>query len=131
MTKDEEHLNLLSMFHYVVGGLTILGSCVFLIHVGMGIAMLSGALDDGKEAPPRAVGWLFVGLGSAAILIGWTIGILMIIAGRKLCRRVSRTFCLVQPLGTILGIFTLIVLTRDSVTKLFAENGQQITQQLP
>jgi hypothetical protein len=132
MNQDEQHLDLLAIFHYVVGGLTMLGSCVFLFHVGMGIAMLTGAFGHGKDAPPKGLGWVLVAIGSAAVLLGWTLGILMIVAGRKLRRRVSRVFCLVmagiecivQPFGTVLGVFTIIVLVRPSVAELFARGGK-------
>jgi hypothetical protein len=51
------------------------------------------------------------------------------LSGRFIQRRVNRTFsivvsgflCLFFPFGTILGIFTLIVLTRESVIRLYAE----------
>ena len=129
MTQDEEHLNLLAIFHYVVGGLTALFSCVFLLHVGMGIAMLCGAFD-GANAPPRFLGWFLIVFPSVFILAGWTLAGFIIAAGRRLQRRVSRTFCLVvaalecilMPFGTVLGIFTIIVLTKDSVRGLFPAN---------
>ena len=53
MNQDAEHLKLLSIFHYIVGGITALFSCLFIMHIAMGIAMLTGAFDA-KEAPPRA-----------------------------------------------------------------------------
>ncbi len=40
MNQDEQNLNLLSIFHYVVGGLTALFSSMFLMHVAMGILNL-------------------------------------------------------------------------------------------
>jgi hypothetical protein len=66
-------------------------------------------------------------MGSLFILGGWTLAILMIVAGRKLARRASRLFCLVvagiecifMPFGTILGIFTIIVLMKEPVKELF------------
>jgi len=48
MTQDEQHLDLLSIFHYVVGSLTAFFSCFPLIHVIMGIFMLSGAFEGGE-----------------------------------------------------------------------------------
>ena len=129
MREDEEHLNLLSVFHYVVGALTAVASCVFLVHVAMGIAVVCG-LFDGQGGPPRALGWLFIVFPSMLILGGWTLAGFIIAAGHKLRRRTSRTFCLVvagcecmlMPFGTILGIFTLLVLMRDSVRELFLAN---------
>jgi hypothetical protein len=114
MTKDEQNLDLLSTFHYVVGGITALFSCFPLIHMAIGIVMLSGALD-GKDAPPRFFAWFFVLFAAIFIVFGWALAVLMILAGRRLRQRVSRTFCLVvagiecvlAPFGTVLGVFTI------------------------
>jgi uncharacterized membrane protein len=130
MTQDEQYLDLLSIFHYVVAGLTGAFSCIFLIHVAIGVAMLVGAFDGDHEAPPRAFGWLFILFPSMFILAGWTLAAFMIATGVKLKRRTSRTFCLVvgavecaiTPVGTILGVFTIVILMKDSVRELFAAN---------
>jgi hypothetical protein len=128
MTQDEEHLKLLGIFHFVVGGLTALFACIPLIHVGLGVAMLSGALGGGKgPPPPPLLGWLFLVIGATFVLSGWALAIAILIAGRKLRRRQSRLYCLVvaglecmfMPFGTVLGVFTLIVLTRELAKELF------------
>ena len=129
MTEDERNLDLLAIFHYIVGGLTALFSCFPLLHVAIGIAMLSGAFE-GEDAPPEFFAWFFILFPSAIIVVGWTLAGVIIAAGRKLQRRVSRTFCLVvagiecmmMPFGTVLGVFTIVVLTKDSVTELFMAN---------
>jgi len=41
MDQEEQYLRLLSIFHYVVAGLTALFSCFALPHIAMGIAMQS------------------------------------------------------------------------------------------
>ncbi len=128
MKQDEDHLNLISIFHYIVGGMTALFSCIPFVHVGIGIAMLRGVFD-GKEPPPHAAGWIFIILGSVFILLGWGLSIAIIIAGRKLRRRKSRTYCLVvaglecmmMPFGTVLGVFTLVTLMKESVKEIFAD----------
>ena len=142
MTQDEQHVRLLSIFQYVLGGITAFFACFPFIHVAMGIAMLSGAFtDQSGQGPPEFVGWIVIAMGSAFILAGWTLAALMIAAGRKLQRRRARTFCMVvggiecilMPLGTVLGVFTIIVLTKDPVRRLFepgdrdspAAGGQQ------
>jgi hypothetical protein len=128
MTQDEQNLNLLSVFHYVVGGLTALLACVPFIHLAIGIAMLSGAFDSAKgEPPPHFIGIILVVFAAAFILAGWTLATVMIIAGRKLRARKSRTFCIVvagiecamMPFGTVLGVFTIVLLMKDSVKPLF------------
>lgn len=129
MTENEKSLDLLAIFHYIVGGLTALFSCFFLLHVAMGIAMLCGAFD-GKDAPPRFFAWFFVLFPAVFIVAGWTLAGFIIAAGRKLKRRRSRTFCLViagiecmlMPFGTVLGVFTIVVLMKDPVKQLFTDN---------
>jgi uncharacterized Tic20 family protein len=126
MTQDEQYLNLLSIFHYVVAGLTALFSCFFLIHIAIGIAMLCGAFE-GKDSPPRFIGLFFIIFPTLFIMAAWILAGFMIAAGRKLRQRKSRTFCLVvagiecisMPFGTILGVFTIVLLMKDSVKAIF------------
>jgi len=126
MNQDLEHLNLLSIFHYVVGGLTALFACFPLIHFFVGLGIASGAFDDTPgEARLLGVGLMvFSGLFIAS---GWALAAAMIMVGRFLNRRTRHTFCLVvagiecifMPFGTVLGVFTIVVLMRDSVKTLF------------
>ncbi len=132
MTQDEQQLDLLAIFHYIVGGITALFSCFPFIHLALGVAMLSGAIDfEGPGPPPPPFfAWLFILFPAVFILIGWTLSIVIIMAGRKLKSRGSRTFCMVvaglecilMPFGTVLGVLSLIVLMRPSVEQLFAGN---------
>jgi len=127
MTQDEQHLNLLSIFHYIVGGLTAFFSCMFLLHIAMGIAMLCGAFE-GEDEAPRIFALFFVLFPGVFMLAGWTLAGFIIAAGRKLKRRTSYTFCLVvaacecivMPFGTVLGVFTIVVLMKDSVKEMFS-----------
>jgi len=98
----------------------------------MGIAMLSGAFD-GKNAAPRFIGWLFIVFPGLLMLTGWILSGFILAVGRRLKRRASYTFCLViaciecvlMPLGTVLGVFTIIVLLKDPVKQLFAGGGAE------
>jgi hypothetical protein len=128
MTQDESHLKLLSIFHYVLAAMSAFFSSFFLIHFGLGAAMLGGAFAHDKSPPPPAVGILFMGIGGIAILVGWSFAACLIVAGRSLSRHKRHTFCVVvaalccvlcNPLGTVLGVFTLVVLLRPSVKALF------------
>jgi len=126
MNQDEEHLKLLSIFHYVVGGILGFFACFFIIHLIIGIAMLAGAF--GREGPPPAVGLIFVMMGLIAMTAGWTLAICLIVSGKRLSRRTHYKFCFViaciscafSPFGTVLGVFTIIVLVRPTVKELFA-----------
>ncbi len=48
---DAEHLRLLGIFHFVVGGLTILFSCIFIIYIVIGAAALANP-QSFAPAPP-------------------------------------------------------------------------------
>ena len=125
---DLEHLKLLAVFHFVLAGAMTFFSCFGFIYVAVGIGMATGNIE-GQNPPPRELGWVVAGLGMFGILFVWTIAALIIVAGRRLVQHRSRLFCLVVaalmclsiPFGTILGVFTLIVLSRPSVRQLFGE----------
>jgi hypothetical protein len=130
-TQDDEHLRLLSIFHYVVAGLTALVGCFPLIHVTIGliIAFAPETFNDNKGEPaPAWIGLIFAGIGGAVIAMFWSLAACIAFAGRFLARRKCYMFCLViaaiecmfAPFGTVLGVFTIIVLVRDSVKQSFA-----------
>jgi len=126
MNQDLEHLKLLSIFHYVAAGMAALFACIPFIHFFMGLAFATGALGE-AGAEGRPVGLVIMAIAAFIILAGWTFAVLIAFAGRNLRRRTNYTFCLVMagiecifmPVGTVLGVFTIIVLVRDSVKEMF------------
>jgi hypothetical protein len=126
---DTEHLRLLSIFHYVMASISALFACIPIIHLVLGLLMIVAphVFGHGSEQPPAFVGWLFVILGGSVILLGWTFAALIAIAGRCIARRTHYTYCFVVacleclsiPFGTVLGVFTILVLNRTSVKGLF------------
>ena len=130
MNQDTEHLRLLSIFHYIVAGLTALFSSFGLIHLSVGLMMLFSPewMQSGNgQPPPPGFGLLFALMGGAFVLGGWSLAAVILVAGRFLRQRKHYLFCLiaaglsclVTPFGTILGVFTFIVLLRPSVKELF------------
>ena len=128
-TQDQQHLDLLGIFHYVVAGISALCSLIPVIHLAMGLAMVTGQFPHKPGEPdPAMFGWIFVVLGGGFIAAGLAFSALLAYAGRCLRRRRRYTFCMVMaaiscafmPFGTVLGVFTLVVLTRPSVKPLFA-----------
>ena len=131
---DAEHLKVLSIAHYVYGGLQALLSCILIFHFGLGLfmAIAPRAFGEGHgQAPPVWVGLLMSAVAGCLMLIGWLIGGLTIYSGVCLKRRRNRVFsfvmaivnCLSFPFGTALGVFTLIVLSRSSVVRLYEESA--------
>ena len=47
---DQEHLRLLSIFHFIVGGLTMAFACLPLIHLGFGLAIVFAPETLGGES---------------------------------------------------------------------------------
>ena len=135
--EDANHLRYLAIAHYVTGGITAFFSSFFLMHVFMGGMIVSGGMPMGSPTPgepdPRLFGWLFVVMGSVALVLGWGIAVALILTGRWLSARKNHTFCFVVaciqcinvPIGTVLGIFTILVLSRPSVKALFVAGPHQ------
>jgi hypothetical protein len=131
-SQDLQHLHILSILHYVKAGLLGLLALLPLIYVAVGAGMLSGAFPGTASSPPppAIMGWLFVAIGGTLVVLGELLAILIASAGYLLSRRRHRMFCIVvaaveclsMPLGTVLGVFTILVLMRPSVQALF-ESG--------
>src|SRR6058998_4280751 len=132
MNQGTDHLRLLAIFHYVVAGLAALFSLFPLLYTMVGcifiFAARHGTPKPGEELPPEFLGWIFAIVGLLLFLLGIAMAICILIAGRCLSRNKHYTFalvmacieCLFIPFGTILGIFTIIALSRESVKELFA-----------
>jgi hypothetical protein len=137
MNQDAEHLRLLSIFYYIVGALAALFSFFPLLYTTVGAIFIfvarHGTPKAGGELPPEFIGWIFAVIGSLLFLLGIAVAICILIAGRSLAKRTSYWFafvmacieCLFLPFGTILGVFTIIVLSHESVKALFPTAGEQ------
>jgi hypothetical protein len=137
MSQDREHLQLLAIFHYVVAGLAALFSFFPLLYTTVGVIFIfaarHGTAKPGEELPPEFLGWIFTVIGSALFLTGIAMAICILIAGRSLALRKRYSFvlvmacieCLFLPFGTILGVFTIVVLSRESVRELFSTTTAQ------
>jgi hypothetical protein len=116
--EDIKQLDLLATFHYILRGFIGFFSCFPLIHVAMGVFMLIAV---------SPLGIIFVIMGLLFAGMGWTLAICIFIAARNLNRKANYKFCFViacvecvlVPLGTILGIFTITALSKDSVKAAF------------
>lgn len=128
--EDAQHLRLLSVFHYLLAGLTTVFSLFPLLHLAIGIGMLTGRLNDGNAlATPdqRLAGGFFIAIATGLIVSGLSLAGLLAYAGRclqhrrrhLLCMIVAGLSCLMMPFGTVLGVFSLVVLSRPSVKAAF------------
>jgi hypothetical protein len=129
---DAEHIKLLAIFHFVVAGLALLGIVFLFFHYLIMSSVFSNPdiWKSTKNAPPMPKDFMkfFVWF---YIFFGFIFGVacfLNLLSGIFLHQRRHRIFsivvgglnCLQIPFGTILGVFTIIVLSRNSVRERYA-----------
>jgi hypothetical protein len=127
--RDRKHLNTLSTCYYVLSGILLFFSGLAMADVVFGILMLTGgiAVPSPEPAMSKFMGGTLIFSGCVGMLLCWADAVILFLAGSFLARAEHRTFCLVVaaltclsfPLGTLLGVFTIMVLSRDSVKTLF------------
>jgi hypothetical protein len=91
-------------------------------HLRMGPAGKGGA-----GGPPPEIGWIFIVGGGVFSLVVWSMAACTLFAAYNLSKKQRYLFCFViaciscasVPLGTILGVFTIVVLARPGVKELF------------
>jgi len=133
-STDAQHLRLLAIFHFVVAGLAVLGILFVLLHYTIMSTFLFDPkmFDAAKKAPlpPELVPLLkCVYLGVGCLIVA--AGVANLLSGFFLRARRHRMFslvvaglnCMQVPAGTVLGVFTIIVLSRDSVRALYGETA--------
>jgi hypothetical protein len=137
--RDADHLRTLAIFHYVVGGLSLLGlGFMYLHYYFMQTFFANPKLwENAKEPPPfnpQEFWMIFVWFYVAAGIVMVVAGVLNLMSGRYLQQRKNRMFslvvaglnCLQMPFGTVLGVFTLVVLTRESVQRLYEQKAATV-----
>src|SRR5438552_1405949 len=136
MNQDSEHLRLLSIFHYVVACVAAFCSFFPLLYTVMGFVFVALShhppTNPSQQPPPAALGWAFVVLGIFLFLLGVVSALFLTFAGRSLSHRKHYWFafvvacieCIFVPFGTILGVFTIIVLSREAVKTLFSSSAE-------
>lgn len=126
VNQDDEHLRMVSVLHYVWGGLIGFFSAFGILYAIFGGAAMIFAAGE-HNGPPVFIGAVFMLFGFFFVLICGSLSALTIWAGRNLAQRKRYKFCIVMaclacasfPLGTALGVFTLVVLLRPSVKQMF------------
>lgn len=130
MSGENENLRLLAVFHYVLGGIAALFALFPLLYVLLGVLMLADPMDfsgKGGSPPPEFAGIFMTALGGVLVLAVLSVSAGLIAAGRFIDRRRHHTFCMVVagvsciffPLGTALGVFSLILLMKPEVRTMF------------
>ncbi|HWB60657.1 MAG TPA: hypothetical protein VG733_14275 [Chthoniobacteraceae bacterium] len=137
-TKDAEHVKLISIFHFVLAGLMLLGLLTMILQISMMHDMFENpafwqqnpAFQHQPPPPPKEFFVFFKLMMAVMGTLNVIAGALNVISGFCIRKRKGRMFtfivagidCLLLPFGTVLGIFTFVVLTRPSVRAMYEES---------
>ena len=129
--RDREHLRLLAIFHFIFGGFAVLGIGFLCVHYAFLHAIFSNPdmwKSQNQPMPPKAFLDLFIWiyLFAGALLV--TGGVLNVLSGNFILKTKNRLFsqiiaglnCFQFPFGTALGVLTILVLSRESVHRLYS-----------
>jgi hypothetical protein len=132
--QDNEHLQLLAILYYVMGGFATLGACIPLVYFGIGVAFVGGAAAASENAEASAGMAAFGGFILVIAMIVFAVifvqALCLFLTGRFLSTASGYMFCFINacllcmhaPIGTALGIFTIVVLSRETVKQRFEMN---------
>ncbi|MFN8256532.1 MAG: hypothetical protein U0W24_12625 [Bacteroidales bacterium] len=137
---NNEHLNLLSIFYYIYGGLSFLGAIVLAVYLFVVYFIVNRIpeVEDMANNEAHLAISIVVIVFIVLLLMMIAVGILFIVSAINLKKRKNRTLSIVMsvfallsfPLGTALGIFTLIVLNRASVIEMYKMQPELRKQQI-
>ncbi len=132
---DKNRLSLLAVFHFIGAGLAGLGICYLIFHYWLVHTMLTNpqslGVDPARFPPPQIPPARILAITQLICIVfgTWFIVSLIgnVLSGVWLRARKARMFsiavgalnCLWLPLGTVLGVWTILVLIRPSVRKLY------------
>ena len=129
--KDLEQLGLVAIFHFVMAGFYGLGIGFLWLHYTLMQSVFTNPqlMKGPNSLPPTFFAvfkWVYVVLGVICVILL----ALNAISGRFIQQRRNRIFsmiiagidCLQVPFGTALGVFTFVVLSRDSVQILYVRS---------
>ena len=133
--EDYSHLNRLTWLHAIAAVFTVLFGLLFFGHVYIGWQVMNGSINDlhfSSTEEAEDFGLLFVLGGALAIATVWSFAGLLVLAAVALNRRKYRTLCLIIsgvncaffPLGTALGVYGILTLTRPGVVEAFSEASE-------
>lgn len=132
--RDKEHLDILGIIFYIKAGIAAFMSFIMMLYaIFFNLLINDGGIfecfpnDTPKFIDPEIIPVVFASISAGFICMMFLVTLLLFLTGRFLRSSRHRIFCFIMailclfsmPWGTVLGIFTLIVLNRDSVVKRF------------
>jgi hypothetical protein len=129
--QDESNLNVLGILFFVYAGMIGIGALALSAFAVLPAMLISGAAAGAKAAPSAPpsllLGGVFAAMFGLFALILAVQCVIMILAGRALGRRQHYVLVMIgacgallhMPLGTALGICTILILQKPAVKAAF------------
>jgi hypothetical protein len=135
--RDRGQLELLAAGHYLLGALLTAGGGLALIPIVTGLWL--HAATDTAHGSTALFDIYFVLYPLLALLLFWALAAWLVLAGVNISRHTRPTFCritgfaslLCVPLGTVLGVLTVVVLDRPSVRTAFGKAPRPTAEEVP
>lgn len=128
MAQLQNNLNTFRVLFLVKGVLNLCLSILFIFYGCIGFIL--GAIIDTNETSTHLafnLGWIFIAIGGIGLFFCIVLGVITLLASKYLKDIKNYNFifviaiinCLTGILGIVLGVFTLIELTKPEVKRLF------------
>jgi hypothetical protein len=127
---DAGHLKLIAIFHFVLAGFSLMGIGFLFLH-GFILRTVFANPEMWKNQqggpPPQEIFTIFTIIYAVVGLMIVLSGVANLLSGLFILKRRNRMFsmviaglnCMAFPFGTALGVFTLVVLSRESVREAY------------
>ncbi|HET7535156.1 MAG TPA: hypothetical protein VFJ90_01785 [Candidatus Didemnitutus sp.] len=127
---DAEHLKLLAIFHYVGAGFAVIALLFLFAHYSfVNFFFNNPRMWKGQKGgpPPAEIFAVFRWFYLLGAVWFFASGVMNLVSAQCLRNRKHRVFsltvaginCVYMPLGAVLGVFTIVVLARESVRELY------------
>ena len=125
--KDEARLQLVAMWFYVLAVIQGLYAIGFFILAGSGFLLSLGWIQEQAWLPPSSSAGEYTAPMLAYGAFGAIMSTISVLAARRVSARRSRSFCLYAsmanllflPWGTLIGLYSIVVLTRPRIRAKF------------
>lgn len=126
----QQYLQYLAIGHYIMAALAFVFGSIPILQILAGFLMATDVLGSAVYDIPRvglAAGIVFMLIGLIYVLATWIYGFFMIKAANALkeqrnhvlCVVMAAVSCMFAPVGTVLGILTLLLLLNNDVKAAF------------
>jgi hypothetical protein len=130
--QDQEHLRLLKIGYYVLSALGAGFTALILVYISVFGVIFTNVIpaQSNNNAPdPKIMGLIFLVIAGVVLLAGAGGAFLTFYAAKSIGERKRWTFvvvvaalcCFQFPVGTAIGVCSIMVMTRPSVKALFGQ----------